>query len=115
MITRRSFLTRAAVVATGASIGVGTGLLRHAAAKAKPEPETDADYQVTCQECHTPGLRAVYLGEKMVWEAPLRQFSWSTRDVSMVPELGEELMVEWTVLQKKEEFRARVISIVEIR
>lgn len=73
-------------------------------------------YQVTCQEISNNEVQAVWLGNKLVWEKPLREITWSTKDISLVAELGDVIQFERTAANnQKEKLRARVISVTEIR
>ncbi len=124
MITRRGFLLRVAGTAAAGFAAAGTGI-----ARVRPRP-TDADaycvegkvtayfkdtaayeamfgkvYQVTCQEIDNQ--------DNILDDG--REVSWSTNDISKVPEVGQTIQVEWKVLQRVERFRARVISVTEIK
>lgn len=130
MSTRRDFL-KATATSVAAIIGweIGDKLFAEKPTYVTPE-ETDAYYQVTCQEI-TDGevtdraIQAVRLGINL----PLREVSWSTRDINLVPDVGVVLQIEQTagvspdkkigtldgIGLKVDKFRVRVISVTEIK
>ena len=89
MISRRSFLTRTAVVATAAAIGVGTGVARHVAAKPKSKIDEIESLMDRADEAKAK-LRPVV--EVCIYTREIddqdriilggRNFSWQTTEVN---------------------------------
>ncbi len=137
MINRRSFLLRAAgtVVVASAAATSAIVLQRPKPAEAiSIEGEVTATfirkaYTVTCQEISNSNVSAVWLGEKKVWSETLREVTWSTEDIDLVPDLGDILQIERTgcVDPKRkigtlggddirvEKFKVKVVSVTEIK